>query len=177
MVQISTAIWAQSPAVTLANDLQGQSQQHLFSQNIRQKESIAFKKGNFRIVVLQPIFFRLCAFGQRSIEEIEGAVHVFDDRFEAARTGHFDLGLELAFDANLALQKFGRGGDFQSRDLLDLGRMEIDAARSVGLPDTQLSNGEFFYVEEQVWNASGANAHALSLFRRASSKSRNGAAF
>src|SRR5580698_5201856 len=156
MVQISTAIWAQSPAVTLANDLQGQSQQHLFSQNIRQKESIAFKKGNFRIVVLEPVFFRLRAFGKRSIEEVKRAVHVFDDRFKAARANHFDLGFELAFDANLAFEKFGRGGDFQSRDLLDLGRMEIDAARGVGLPDTQLPNREFFYIEEQVSDPSAA---------------------
>jgi hypothetical protein len=55
--------------------------------------------------------------------------------------------------------------------------MEIDATRGVSLPDAQLANREIFDIEEHVLNASGANAHALSLFRRTSGKSRKRAAF
>jgi hypothetical protein len=55
--------------------------------------------------------------------------------------------------------------------------MEIDATRGVALPDAQLPNREFFHIEEHVFNASGAHAHALSLFRRASGKSRKRAEF
>jgi hypothetical protein len=55
--------------------------------------------------------------------------------------------------------------------------MEIDAARSIALPDAELTNREIFHIEEQVFNASSANAHALSLFRRVSGKSRNRESF
>src|ERR1700675_4342413 len=149
----------------------------MFWGHVRQEEAISFKKTNLRVVILEPVFFRLGAFGQGSVEQIESAVHVFDDRFEATRADHFNFCFELAFDANLTFEKLGRGGDFDMGDLLDLRRMVIDAARGVALPDAQLANSEIFYVEEQVLNASRANAHAVSLFRRAGSKSRNRAAF
>src|SRR5580698_6956045 len=83
VIQVSAAIWAQAPAVTLANDLQGERQKHLFSKNIGQKEAVTFKKANFGVVVLKPVFFRLSILRQRSVEEVKGAVYIFDDRLEA----------------------------------------------------------------------------------------------
>ena len=63
MVQVGTATGAQSPAVTLANDLQGQGQQHLLSEHIRQKEAITLEEAYLSVVILQLVFFWLCAFG------------------------------------------------------------------------------------------------------------------
>src|SRR5882672_9396877 len=104
-------------------------------------------------------------------------MYVFDDRIQAARTNHFNFCFELALDTNLAFEQLCRSSDFDRRDLLDFRRVKVDAARGIALPDAQLANREILNIEEHVLNASGANAHALSLFRRASGKSRNGRGF
>jgi len=150
VVEVSTAIWAQSPAVTLANDLQGQRQQHLFSEHVRQKEAVTLKKADLGVIVLEPVFFRLSALGQRSVKQIKRAVHVLNDRFQAACADHFNLCFELTLNADLTLKQLRGSGDFHWGNLLDLRRMEIDAAREIALPDAQLSDREFFDIEEQV---------------------------
>src|SRR5207245_2400324 len=119
------------------------------------------KKADFGIVVLEPLFLRLYAFGKRAVDQVERPGNVLDHRLEAASTGHLDLGFELAVDANLSIHKLGRGSDFQGADLLHFGGLVVDAARRVGLVDRQFADSQILDVEKHaVCSASGAYAHA-----------------
>src|SRR5260221_11067445 len=141
MVQVRAAIRAQPPAVALANDFEGQCQEHLLLDYVGQEESFSNVKSNFRVVVLQLVFLRLGVLGKRRVKQVEGAADVFDDRFEAARAHQFDLRFEVTLDANLRFQQLCRGGHFERFNQLDLRRMKIDAARGISLPDAQFADG------------------------------------
>src|SRR5438034_1241386 len=82
--------------------------------------------------------------------------------------------VEGNLDANLSFQQFRGGSHFQWLNLFDFRRMEVDAARCVGLVDAELADSQFPNVQEHLFSASGARAHALPLFRGLSAKSRNG---
>src|SRR5205807_4312021 len=59
VVQVRTAIRAQSPAITLADHLQRQRQQQLLPQHVRQEESFSFVESNLGLVVFQLVNGRL----------------------------------------------------------------------------------------------------------------------
>src|SRR5579864_5947101 len=74
-VHIGAAMRAQSPAITAADDLHGENQEHLFGKNVAQKHSFALKKSHFRIFVLQPYRFFFSQFFCWAIEKIEIACY------------------------------------------------------------------------------------------------------
>src|SRR5277367_698444 len=85
VIQIRAAIGAQSPAIALADDLHGQRQEHLLTQDVRQEQAFTGKKCDFRIVVLQPFLFRFGLLGKRRIRKIKGAGYFLDHGLEATR--------------------------------------------------------------------------------------------
>src|SRR5450432_3109535 len=154
MIQVGTTIGAQTAAVALADDLEGQRQKHLLFDYIGQEESFTLEKSNFSIVVFELVFFGLFVLGQRRVEKIERAVYFFDDRLEATRALQLDFSVQLAFDANLAFEELGGGGYFEGIELLDLRGMEIDTTRRVGLAYSQLAYRKLLDVKEHVFSAS-----------------------
>src|SRR5437763_15763222 len=107
VVQVGAAIRAQPPAIALANGFDGKRQKHLLFQHVRQEKAISFVKSDLRIIILQPVFAMLGEAGivrKRRIKQVKRAAYFLVDRFEAARADQFDLRLEVALDANLALQ-------------------------------------------------------------------------
>src|ERR1700682_1350433 len=172
MVQVRAATRAQPPAVALTNYFQGQRQQHLLLDHVRQEESFSIVESNFGIVVLQPVFFGFQILGQRRVKQVKAPVYFFHDRLQATRAHQLNLRFEVTLDTNLPFQQLRRRRYFQRLDLLDLRGMKIDAARSIRLPNAQLVDGQFLDVKEHVFSASGAYAHAVPLFSRPTAKSR-----
>src|SRR5205823_8195742 len=103
VVEVRATTRAKAPAVASANDLHGQSQNHLLSQNIRQKEPLSFKKSNLGIVFFEPRLFRLQAFGQRAVEQVEAAIHFLDDGIQTACAHQLDLSFDFSGDTDLPL--------------------------------------------------------------------------
>src|SRR6266700_1946612 len=74
VVQVGAAIWAQPPAVALANGLNGKRQQHLLFQHVRQEKAISLIKADICIVILQPVFpvfDEIGAFRKRRIKQVK----------------------------------------------------------------------------------------------------------
>src|SRR6266446_6274600 len=147
--------------------------QHLLLNHARQEEPFSLVNPDVRVLLLQPVFFRLGVLRKRRIKEVKRPANLFHYRFQAPRTHQFDLRLEVSFDTNLPFQQLRRGCHFHRLELLDLRRMKIDAPRTIRLPDAQLVDGQFLNVKEHLFSASGAYAHALPLLSRLPAKSRN----
>src|ERR1700730_3924628 len=172
MIQVRAAIRAQTAAVAAANHLHWQRQQHLFPQQVCQKETFPFEKTNLGIVLFEPRFFRLLALGQRAVKEIKGAVHLVYNRLQASGAEQFHLRLDFARYANLPFEKFRCSADFQRANLLYFRGLVVDAARRVTFLNYLFPDGQILDVKEHVFSASGANAHAYSLLRCLAAKSR-----
>src|SRR5262249_47513929 len=115
--------------------------------------------------------------GHGAVEEIELAVHVFNDRIQATSALQLDFGFQVPGDPDLPVNQLRRGHDIQRADLLQLRRMIINAARGITLPDVQFAGCQFLYVEEHRLCTSGVHVHVHPLLRPASPKSRKPARF
>src|SRR5262249_1097506 len=105
-------------------------------------------------------------------EEIELAVHVFDDRIQAASALQLDSCFKVPGDPDLPVDQLRRGNYLERSDLLQLRGMIINAARGIALPYVQFPDCQFLYIEEPRLCTSGVHVHVYPLLRPASPKSR-----
>src|SRR5216683_3356909 len=172
VIQIRSAVGAQPPAIAAANHFHRQRQQYLLSQHVRQKQSFALEKTDFRVVILQPRFFRPLTLRYRAVEEVERPVNLIYHRFHASSAHQLYLGFNLARDPDLTFQQLRGRIYFKGLHLLHLPCLVVDASRSVALPYQLLADGKDLDVKEHLFSASGAYAHVFSLLSRLPDKSR-----
>jgi hypothetical protein len=141
---------AQSPAITAADDLHGENQEHLFCKDVAQKHSFALKKSNFGIFVLQSNRFFLGQFFRGTVEKIEIPRYIFRNFIQAPRANQFNPRLQCAFDADLAVQQFRNRAHYQRLDEFEFRRVEIDCIGSVALVDANLVYREFVDIQKHI---------------------------
>ena len=139
---------AEAAAIAAANDLHGKRQIHLFGQNVRQEQAVAFKEGNFSVIQIQMKFLVHGHGCHGAVEEIEIAADLFDHGIEAAGANQLDAGVQIAVDADLPFDQFGGGADFQRLDLVEFTGMEIERAGGIALPDAYLAQREFVDIQK-----------------------------
>jgi hypothetical protein len=134
-------------------------------------------KSNLGVAFLQLRLFRTLALRQQAIKEVQGAMHLVDDRFETPCAYHLDFGLDLSGDPNRPFEKFRSRRNLKWFDLLYFRGLVVDAAGRVSLSDDLFPDGKVLDIEKHVCRASGANAHAFSLLGRFAAKSRKRGSF
>src|ERR1700722_6951002 len=138
----------EAAAIAAADDLHGKRQINLLGQNVGQEKAVPFKKGDPGVVQIQVKFLVHGHGGHRAVEEIEIAADFLDDGIQAAGTDQLDASVQIAVDADLTFDQLGGGADFQRFNLVEFTRMENERARGVALPDAELAEREFVYIQK-----------------------------
>src|ERR1700675_3917780 len=148
VVQIGAAMGAEATTIAAANDLHGKRQVYLLGQNVGQEQAVTFEEGDLGVVQIQVKFLVHGHGGHGAVEEVEVAADFLDDGIQAAGTDQLDASVQIAVDADLTLDQLGGGANFQRFNLVEFTRMEIERARGVALPDAELAEREFVYIQK-----------------------------
>jgi len=146
VVQIHPALGTQAAAIATADRLHRQSQEDLFGEDIGQEHSFAFKKRNFGVVQFQALLFFLSHGRKRLVEEVKFAGNILVDGLQASGADHFEAGMQLAGDADLAFDELGRRAHLERLRLAEVAGTVVNRAGGIALPDANLADCQLFYV-------------------------------
>lgn len=152
VIQIYAAMRAKAAAIAAADYFHGNRQIHLLGQDIRQEESLAFEERDVRIVEIEVELLILVHGGHWPVIEIEVAADLFHHGIQAAGANQLNAGVQVAEHTNLPVNKFCRCTDFQRFDLAELARVEVECTWGVALPDANLPDAEFVYVQKHCFS-------------------------